>query len=119
MTPKELQQLASLRSRIAGGSFTETDVSALLIVLRNHIGDGPLRELSHHMAHNERDRGRFFQRILANKTALDNLGQKPGKLVSGDVFTAAELGIQLNRALKQVGLPPVSDDALELVVAQE
>ncbi len=116
MTPKELQHLTTLHGRLAAGTFSETDVSAFLMILRAHAGNGSLKELSHHMAHNERDRGKFFKRILANKEAIDNLGRKPGKIVSGDVFTVDDFGKELNRALKKVKLAPLPVAKIELIV---
>lgn len=116
MTPKELQHLTTLHGHVVAGTFTETDVSALLMILRAHVGNGSLKELSHHMAHNERDRGKFFKRILANKEAIDNIGRKPGKIVSGDVFTVDDFGKELNRALENFDLDPLSNEQIELVV---
>lgn len=116
MTPKELQHLTTLHGHVVAGTFTETDVSALLMILRAHVGNGSLKELSHHMAHNERDRGKFFKRILANKEAIDNIGRKPGTIVSGDVFTVNDFGKELNRTLENFDLDPLADEQIELVV---
>ena len=116
MTPKELQHLTTLHGHVVAGTFTETDVSALLMILRAHIGNGSLKELSHHMAHNERDRGKFFKRILANKEVIDNMGHKPGTFISGDVFTVDDFGKELNRALQNFDLDPLSEEQINLVV---
>jgi hypothetical protein len=112
MTPKERQRLEQLRAAIEIGSFTESDASALLMILRETIGNGPLKELSHHIAHSERDKGRFFKRILANQQVLENLGHKAGVLKSGDLFTVADFGRDLNKSLSQCGLGPLESYAI-------
>ena len=99
MTPKERQRLEQLRAAIESGSFTESDASALLMILRETIGNGPLKELSHHIAHSERDKGRFFKRILANQQVLENCGRKAGILKSGDIFTVADFGRDIQRKI--------------------
>lgn len=113
MTPKERQRLEQLRAAIESGSFTESDASALLMILRETIGNGPLKELSHHIAHSERDKGRFFKRILANQQVLENLGRKAGILKSGGIFTVADFGRDLNKALTKCRLDPLGSAAIE------
>jgi hypothetical protein len=88
MTVKQLQQLGELHSRFAVGTFSEMDVSTLLILLREKARGGPVLELAHSVAHSERDSGLFFQRMKSNRDAMNNLHKKPGVLRSGDVFSS-------------------------------
>lgn len=116
MTPKEHQRLTQLRDRVESGTLTESDVSAFLMILREHVGDGYVTELSHHIAHSERDRGKFFRRIFDNKKALDDYGKKPVTIISRDVFTISVFAHDLNKALENRKLLPLSDEAVERLV---
>ena len=86
MTAKQVQHLAELHARLSGGTFSETDVSALLVLLREKSRGGPIVELAHSIVHAERNSGQFFQRIKQNSEVLNNLGRKPGIVLGGDVF---------------------------------
>ncbi len=113
VTPKERQRLVHLRAAVELGKFSESDASALLMILRENIGDGPLKELSHHIAHSERNRGQFFRRIFENKKVLEELGRASGVLRSGDVFPVSDFAHDLNRALGNCGLAPLELQAIE------
>jgi hypothetical protein len=78
MTGKQLQHLRELHARMSVGTFTETDVSALLVLLREKSRGGPILELAHSIVHSERDSGLFFKRIKENLDVLNNLGKKAG-----------------------------------------
>lgn len=116
MTPKEKQLLTDAHARLTAGTFEELDVSSMLILLRNYVGNGPVRELALHVSHSVRDSGKFFHRILANKRALDRLGRKPGQIVSGDTFTIEDFEQSLNSALEEFALPTLRREAIELVL---
>lgn len=115
MSPKEQQLLAKLCERFESGTFSELDVSCLLTLLRDSVGNGPVRELAQHIAHRERNSGAFFHRIRDNKRALDKLGKKPGRVVSGDVFSSVEFAHSLNGALTRFGMRELGAEITDLV----
>jgi hypothetical protein len=75
LSAKEQQTLGTLHERLTGGSYSEIDVSALLVLLRERSRGGAILELANSIAHSERNSGEFFQRIKANQHLLNNLGK--------------------------------------------
>jgi len=113
---KEVQHLQELHARFSAGTFTETEVHAALVLLREHDRLGPVRELAHSIAHSERNSGQLFERVLANREVLNNFRQKPGLVVCGDVFSADEFAQSLNRAITKAGLPALDTATTELIL---
>jgi hypothetical protein len=65
MDKKELSLLTYYYNKVTSDSFDEKDVYAFLILLRDHTEkDTPAREFGDFIAHRERDRGAFMQKLL-------------------------------------------------------
>jgi hypothetical protein len=116
MTPKEQQIVAELHSKVLAQSFVETDVVALLILLRDHVGDGPARELAQHIAHSNRNQGALFRHAFDNKRVLDRLGRKEGIVYGQAVITAEDFRKSINRALDRIRLTALDDVTSDIVL---
>jgi hypothetical protein len=114
-TAKERQRLAELHRRLKKGTFSETDVSALLVLIREKAGGGPILELAHSIAHSERNSGEFFRRIRSNQSLLNNLGKQPGTLDARYIFSATDFSTHFNRLLSRHGFERLDDRICELV----
>jgi hypothetical protein len=113
MTAKQIQSLGELHARFSEGTFSETDVSTLLVLLREKARGGPILELANSIAHSERDSGLFFRRMKENRDVLNNLGKKTGTVHAGDLFSSNEFAQNLDDTFVRYGFPaldrPLSD----------
>jgi hypothetical protein len=115
LTPKEHQHLTELHSRFQIGTFSETDVSALLILLREKSNGGAIMELANSIAHAERNSGEFFKRIKANQSLLNDLGKRAGTLDARYMFTDASFASSLTDTLKRHGFDQFDRDVADLI----
>jgi hypothetical protein len=113
MDRKERWQASRLHAQIVQGTFTEEDVFALLMILREYSARGsPLRECADFIAHREKDRGQVFEYLERTKTVLDNLG-KPSTV---PIFSLAELKACLDSCLAQFGLAAIDEPMVNYVL---
>lgn len=115
MTAKQVQHLGELHARFSAGTFSETDASALLVLLREKSGGGPIVELAHSIVHAERNSGQFFERIKQNREVLNNLGRKPGVVRGGDVFAYTDFAQNLDETLVRYGFASLAPALYELI----
>ncbi len=104
MTAKQLQHLGELHARLSAGTFSETDVSALLVLLREKSRGGPILELAHSIVHSERDSGLFFKRMKENRDSLNNLGRKSGTVRSCEIISSDDFAQNLDDTFARYGL---------------
>lgn len=116
LTAKEFEHLKQLREKFAVGTFAETDVHAAMVLLRFHAGKGDVRDLGDTIAHAERDRGRFFDRVFTNQDLLNNLGKKAGVLDARPIITPNTFAANLNAALAKFGLAELPLTRCDLVL---
>src|SRR6185295_19369247 len=109
MSPKEREILREICDRFAAGDVSEIDSAMALILLRDHVSNGPVRELAHAIAHGSRHSGRMFDRTFANVKAFAGLMKKSarqrGPVVARSLITPAEFAKSLNDALLKFELP--------------
>jgi hypothetical protein len=115
MTGKQLQHLRELHARMSVGTFTETDVSALLVLLREKSRGGPILELAHSIVHSERDSGLFFKRIKENLDVLNNLGKKAGVVRCSDIVSSGDFAQSLDATFVRYGLRSLDRSLDDLV----
>ena len=115
LNPKERQRLAELHACFKGGTFSETDVSALLVLLREKSNAGPIKELAHSIAHSERNSGEFFQRVRENQSLLNDLGKHSGILDARYIFSDSEFVQNLNEALRRHGFHELDSRVIDLI----
>jgi hypothetical protein len=116
ITPKERQRLADLLLQIASGTFSEDDVSSLLILLRDKARGKPIRELADGVAHNSRRSGEFFNRVKANADVMNAFGQKAGVLRGGDIFSSDDFATNLNETLQRHGFDALDRALCDLLL---
>ena len=116
MTAKQIQSLGELHARFSEGAFSETDVSALLVLLREKSRGGPILELANSIAHSERDSGLFFRRMKENRDVLNNLGKKSGVVHSGDLFSSDEFAQNLDNTFVRYGFASLARPISDLVL---
>ena len=117
MDDKQRWQVARLHERVTSGAFSEDDVFALLLLLREYAPKGaPLRECADFVAHRERDRGRIFDYLQKTKGQLENLGKLSGTMEIKPVFSATEVGDSLARCLSQFDLSPFDEQQVNNVL---
>lgn len=115
---KQRQLIQRFYETIQSGTFDETDVHSLLILLRETVKHGDLvRELADFIAHRNKDRGEVHH-YLANIAI--KLADK--QLLTSDVhevFTRRKIGDRLNTALyaDPLKLDPLDDTIINAVVA--
>jgi hypothetical protein len=115
LNPKERQRLYELHGRFSVGTFSETDASALLVLLREKSKGGPIKELADSIAHSERNSGEFFRRVRQNQSALNNLGKQAGVVDSRQLFSSSEFVTNLNETLHSQGFDELSPQVIDLV----
>lgn len=115
LNPKEQQRLTELHSCFKSGTFSETDVSALLVLLREKSKGGPIRELAHSIAHSERNSGKFFRRVRENQSLLNDLGKRSGILDARYIFSDPEFAADLNETLKTYGFVELDRGVIDLI----
>jgi hypothetical protein len=115
LTPKEHQHLTELHGRFQIGTFSETDASALLILLREKSNGGAIMELANSVAHSERNSGEFFRRIKANQSLLNDLGKRAGTLDARYMFTDMSFASNLNSTLKRYGFEEIDRGVADLI----
>jgi hypothetical protein len=115
MTAKQVQHLGELHARFSAGTFSETDVSALLVLLREKSRGGPILELAHSIVHSERDSGMFFRRMKQNRDVLNNLGRKSGTVHSGDIFSSDDFAQNLDDTFVRHGFTSLSRPLDDLI----
>jgi len=108
--------LGELHARFSEGAFSETDVSALLVLLREKSRGGPILELANSIAHSERDSGLFFRRMKENRDVLNNLGKKSGVVHSGDLFSSDEFAQNLDNTFVRYGFASLARPISDLVL---
>ena len=57
MDAKEIFLVQKIYKKIVNSSYNEFDIYALLMLLRQHVKNGPIREFGDFIAHREKDRG--------------------------------------------------------------
>jgi hypothetical protein len=115
MTAKQIQSLGELHARFSEGAFSETDVSTLLVLLREKSRDGPILELAHSIAHSERHSGLFFRRMKENRDVLNNLGKKPGAVHAGVIFSSDEFAQNLDSTFVRYGFASLARPLSDLI----
>lgn len=115
MTTKEKQHLTVLHSRFCSGSFSETDVSAVLVLLREKSNGGPIKELAHSIAHSERNSGEFFRRVRENQALLNDLGKRAGLLDARYIFSDSAFAANLNETLRRHGFDELDRTVIDLI----
>lgn len=115
MTAKQLQLLGELHTRLRAGTFSETDVSALLVLLREKSRGGPIQELAHSIVHSERDSGMFFRRMKENRDVLKKLGRKSSTVRSGDIFSSDDFAQNLDSTFLRYGFPSLARSLTDLI----
>lgn len=117
MDRKERWQISRLHTKVVQGAFTEEDVFALLMVLREYAASGsPLRECADFIAHREKDRGHVFEYLARTKTFLENPGSSDTDLEIKPVFSLEEFKACINSCLAQFSLAPLSDRRVNCVL---
>lgn len=115
INPKERQHLAELHARFHSGTFSETDVSAFLVLLREQSGGGAIKELAHSIAHSERNSGEFFRRVRENQSLLNDLGKRSGILDGRYLFSGNDFAGNLNDALRKHGYDELQSPIPDLI----
>lgn len=115
MTEKQVQQLCEFHARFCTGTFSETDVSALLVLLRHKSRGGAILELANSIAHSERNSGLFFRRLKENHGVLSNLGQKSGVVRGGDIFSSGDFAKNLDDTFVRYGLQSLALPVYDLI----
>lgn len=115
MTAKQVQHLGELHARLSAGVFSETDVSALLVLLREKSRGGPIQELAHSIVHSERDSGLFFWRMKQNHDLLNDFGRKSGVVHSGDIFSSDDFAQNLDDTFVRFGFPSLARPLDDLI----
>jgi hypothetical protein len=106
MDAKERWLVEQLMSVIKSGTFTERDILALLIVLRNHAkGDNVIREFGDFVAHREKDRGWLQKYVHEVKIGLAN-----GDLPQNIPIANKHVQEDLNQVLILLKLPEVNEE---------
>jgi hypothetical protein len=117
---KQTALLVELHARIVAGDFGETDVHALLTLLREDAPQhGVLRELGDFVAHRRRNKGPIHQYMREVKRILDGLGTQNDLLRINVVFTEAEIAIAVDSAFAAHGLAtlhPVRGRQVQLAI---
>jgi hypothetical protein len=113
--PKERQRLAELHGRFKGGTFSETEVSAVLVLLREKSGGGPILELAHSIAHSERNSGEFFRRVRDNQSLLNDLGKRAGVIDARYIFSDTDFATNLNDTLSKHGFEVLDRSIIDLI----
>jgi hypothetical protein len=116
LTPKQTQQIKDIHARFVAGTFSETDVHAALMLLRFHSGKGDVRDLGDSIAHPERDRGRFFDRMRHNQEVLNNRGKKSGVIDGGPIITANTFAANINQSFARLGLAELALPQCDLLL---
>ncbi len=110
MDRKEHWQVSRLHAQIVQGTFSEEDVFALLMLLREYSAkDSPVRECADFIAHREKDRGQIFEYLVRTKNVLDNLGKVSTVLEIKPVFSMPEMKSCLESCLAQFSLAALTD----------
>jgi hypothetical protein len=115
MSAKQVQHLRELHGRFSAGTFSETDVSALLVLLREKSRGGPIMELAHSIVHSERDSGLFFRRLKENSDLLNNLGKKGGILQTTNIFSSDDFAQNLDDTFVRYGLTSLLRSVYDLI----
>jgi hypothetical protein len=106
MDAKERWLVEQLLSVINSGTFTERDVLALLIVLRNHAkDDNVIREFGDFIAHREKDRGWLQKYVHEVKKGLAS-----GDLPQNIPIANKHVQEDLNRVLQLLEIPEVNEE---------
>lgn len=108
--------MSELLARFTSGTFSETDVSALLVLLRERSGRGPILELAHSIAHSERNSGKFFRRVRENQSLLSDLGKRAGIVDARYLFSDTEFASNLNEALRTNGFDELDRSIIDLIL---
>src|ERR1700687_2987746 len=116
LNPKERQRLAELHACLKSGTFSETDVSAVLVLLRDKSNGGPIMELAHSITHSERNSGEFFQRVRENQSLLNDLGKRGGVLDARYIFSEAEFASNVNETLRRHGFDELDRAVIDLTL---
>ena len=112
---KERQRLAELHKSFKGGTFSETDVSVHLILLRDRSNGGPIKELADSIANSERNSGEFFRRVREIHSLLNDLGKRSGVLDARYIFSDSEFVRNLNETLRRNGFDELDPRVIALI----
>jgi hypothetical protein len=115
LTPMESQHLTELHTRFVSGTFSESDVSALMMLLREKSSGGPILELANSIAHVERNSGEFFKRIRDNQSLVNDLGKRSGIIEGRDIFDAPAFTKNLNTTLDKLRFEALNESVAELI----
>ena len=115
LNPKEHQRLTELHSLLQGGTFSETDVSAALVLLREKSNGGAIMELAHSIAHSERNSGAFFRRVKHNQSLLNDLGKRGGELHGRYIYSGSEFASNVNETFRRHGFDELDSVVTDLI----
>jgi hypothetical protein len=108
MDKKELWLISKLHEKIVQGTFTETDVLSLLILLREHVGKtSPIREFGDFIAHRAKDRGIIKDLTSLMKRALSGEFDHEPRTIDLPAFTLEQVCDSFNKAFKPLGLSSI------------
>ncbi len=117
MDAKEVSLIRRHRDRIATGEFGESDVFALLTLLRPLAAPGsPVHEFANFIAHREKDRGLIRDYLWRTKDFLDNLGKVSGVMEIKPVFSRDQIGDSVNGIFRKIGLDGFSEGQIDQIV---
>lgn len=117
MDRKEGWQVSRLHAQIVQGTFSEEDVFALLMLLREYSAKGsPIRECADFIAHREKDRGQVFEYLERTKHVLDNLGKVSTVLQIKPVFSLPEMKDCLDSCFVRFGLPSLGPQWVDRIM---
>jgi hypothetical protein len=104
MDTKERFLIDQSLSKILSGSFTELDVLALLIILRNHSDQHNLvREFGDFVAHREKDRGILKNYRDTVQLAFNSNSTTINEPITIKVFTSSNIRDAFNEVLRSIG----------------
>lgn len=113
MDMKSRALIADLLLRIDSGTFTEGDVSAFWLALREHVPKYPLvREFGDFVAHRERDKGRIYNHV---STLIEQFKGYPNTTVEvKEAFQETDLIREVSSALQKLSLSVPRNSALRM-----
>lgn len=104
MDAKEFWLITQLHSTIESGSFTERDILALLITLRNHTRkDNLVREFGDFIAHREKDRGILKEYLSSIQSSMNSKSSNTAEVVF-KVHTSESIQNSFNEVFRSLGL---------------
>jgi hypothetical protein len=117
MDMKETQLVDYYHNIITTKAFSEKDIFALLMILRQYADKlSPVYEFANFVAHREKDRGFIKEYLETTKHKLDNIGKINTIIEIRPVFSIEEIEKSFNLVFKKLGKPEIPSEILNDVI---